>query len=72
MFKTYYYVRLISVDKPNLTSTFISFTLLHQWRSDSVLKTGKWEMTGFIPSRAFRSSRSEFSVVFSETRVKTG
>ena len=34
------------------------------------LKTGRWEVPGSNPGRAYRPSRSEFSVVFSETRVK--
>ena len=36
------------------------------------LETGRWEVPGYIPGRACRPSRSEFSVVFSETRVNTG
>ena len=36
------------------------------------LKTGRREVPGAIPGRACRPSRSEFSVVFSETRVNTG
>ena len=33
------------------------------------LKTGRREVSGSNPGRACRPSRSEFSVVFSETRV---
>ena len=36
------------------------------------LKTGRREVPGSNPGRACRSSRSEFLVVFSETRVNTG
>ena len=36
------------------------------------LKTGRRELPGSNPGRACRPSRSEFSVVFSETRVDTG
>ena len=36
------------------------------------LKTGRREVPGSNPGRAYRSSRSEFSVVFSETRVNMG
>ena len=36
------------------------------------LKTGRREVPGSNPGRAGRPSRSEFSVVFSETRVNTG
>ena len=36
------------------------------------LKTGRRKVPGSIPGRACRPSRSEFSVVFSETRVNTG
>ena len=35
-------------------------------------KTGRQEVPCSIPGRACRPSRSEFSVVFSETRVNTG
>ena len=44
----------------------------HQWRSGSALKACKWELPGSISGRACRPSRSEISVVFSETRVKYG
>ena len=44
----------------------------HRWRNGSVLKTGRCKVLGSISSRAFRPSLSEFSVVFSETRVNTG
>ena len=36
------------------------------------LETGRWEVPGSNPGRACRPSRSEFSVVFSETRENTG
>ena len=36
------------------------------------LKTGRREVPDSIPGRACRPNRSEFSVVFSETRVNTG
>ena len=36
------------------------------------LETGRREVPGSNPGRAFRPSRSEFSVVFSETRVNKG
>ena len=36
------------------------------------LKTGRRDVPGSNSGRACRSSRSEFSVVFSETRVNTG
>ena len=36
------------------------------------LKTGRREVPGSVPGHACRPSRSEFSVVFSETRVNTG
>ena len=36
------------------------------------LETGRREVPGSNPGRACRPSRSEFSVVFSETRVNTG
>ena len=44
----------------------------HQWLSDFALKTGRPVVPGSILGRACRPSRSEFSVVFSETRVNTG
>ena len=36
------------------------------------LKAGRREVPGSIPGRVCRPSRSEFSVVFSETRRNTG
>ena len=42
-----------------------------QWRSGSALETGRRKLLRSIPGRACRTSRSEFSVVFSETRVNT-
>ena len=44
----------------------------HQWRSGSAFKTGRREMTGYIPGRACRPIRSKFSMIFSEIRVNTG
>ena len=44
----------------------------HQWPSDSALKPGRREVPASIPGRACRPRCSEFSVVFSETRVNTG
>ena len=43
----------------------------HQWFSDT-LKTGRRKVPGSIPGRACRPSRSEFSMVFSETSKNTG
>ena len=43
-----------------------------QWWSSSALKTGRRQMPGSILGHACRPSRSEVSVVFSETHVKTG
>ena len=40
-----------------------------QWRSGSALQTGRREI---ILDRACQPSRSEYFVVFSETRVNTG
>ena len=39
----------------------------HQWLSGSALKTGRWEVPGSISGGTCRSSREEFSVVFTET-----
>ena len=36
------------------------------------LRSGRQEMSGSIPGNACRPSRSEFPVVFSETRSNTG
>ena len=44
----------------------------NQWRGGFAFKTGRREVPGSIPGRAWRPSRSEFSGVFSETRVNTG
>ena len=43
----------------------------HQWLGGSTLKIGKREVPGSILGRACQPSRSEFFVVFSETRVNT-
>ena len=40
--------------------------------TEVTLRTREREMPGSNPGRACRPSRSEFSVVFSETRVNTG
>ena len=42
--------------------------------SDGVvaLKTGRREVPGLNPGRAYRPNRSEFSMVLSETRVNMG
>ena len=37
-----------------------------------MLKTGRRELPGSNPGHACRPNRSEFSMVFSETRVNTG
>ena len=44
----------------------------HLWRSGTILKAGRREVPGSNPNRACRPSRSDFSVVFSETRVNMG
>ena len=46
--------------------------LLHQWLRGTALKTGRREVPGLFPGRTCRPSRSEFPVVFSETRVNAG
>ena len=52
---------------------FFHYHLLFSSTSGGVvaLKTGRREVPGSIPGRACRPSRSEFSVVFSKTRVNT-
>ena len=40
----------------------------HQWQSGSALTTGRQDVPGSIPDLVCRSSRLEFSVVFSECR----
>ena len=45
--------------------------LPYQWRSGSVLKTGRREEPGSFPGHAGRPNRSEFFALFSETRVNT-
>ena len=53
-----------------------TFSFPKEMRSTSggvvALKTGRREVQSSNPGRACRRSRSEFSVVFSETRVNTG
>ena len=51
---------------------FHEFFMPHQWLSGYVLKTGRWEIPDSIPGHTCRPSRSEFSVVFSETPANTG
>ena len=51
---------------------YTSSIWLHQWRSGSALKTGRRKVPGLISGRACRPSCSEFSMVFSKTRVNTG
>ena len=46
--------------------------MAQQWPYDSALKTGRRQLPGSILDHACRPSRSEFSLVFSETRVNTG
>ena len=45
--------------------------LPYQWRSGSALKAGRQVVPSSFPGLAYRPSRSEFSMVFSETRVNT-
>ena len=45
--------------------------LSHQWPRCSALKSGRREVPGSVLDRACRPCRSEFSMVFSETRVNT-
>ena len=59
-------------EKYILNATVSSINLPHQWRNGSALKTSRREVPGSDPGGACRLSRSEFSVAFSETRVKTG
>ena len=55
------------------TFDFFSFHVLwpHQWQSGTALKAGRRKVPGSNPGRAFRPSRSEFSVVFFETCVNS-
>ena len=43
----------------------------HQCRSSIAIKAGRREVPDLNPGRACRLSRSEFSTVFTETRVNT-
>ena len=49
-------------------------SVLGSTRGSAVLRfeTGRWEVSGSHPGSAYRPSRSEFSVVFFETRLNTG
>ena len=51
---------------------FFHLMRLYQWPSGSVLKTGRREVPGSIPGSAYRPSRSEFFMFFSETRLNMG
>ena len=46
--------------------------MLHMWWSGFVLKTGRHEVPGLIPSRACPPSHSEFSIIFSQNLRKYG
>ena len=46
------------------------FYLHHHWPSDSALKVGRRDVPGSIPGRAWRPSRSEFSVFFLRNLLK--
>ena len=48
------------------------FDAFQQWRSGSVVKTGRRVLQVSIPSSTCRHNHKEFSVVFSESRVNTG
>ena len=64
---------IISAESPSLiTCDFLCVTLLLIQGGVITLKTGRREVPGSNRGRACRPSRSEFSVVFSETRVNTG
>ena len=67
-----YYTALIFYLLPKISLTFFHYVTPHHLRSGSALKTDRGEVPGSIPDRACRLSRSEFSVIFSETRVNTG
>ena len=57
-----------------LVNFFLKFLNRNSSTSGGVvtLKTGRREVPGSNPGRACRPTRSEFSVVFSETRVNIG
>ena len=68
--------RTLLIMTGNILSNFNDTSLFNMYSPTSgrvvTLKTGRQEMLGPNPGRACRPSRSEFSVVFSETRVNTG
>ena len=64
----------ISIPFHNILWAFFQ-TWFSLWKIEEkgcALKTGKREVPGSISRRACRTSRSEFSVVFSKTRVNKG
>ena len=63
-----FFLFLLDVKLPENISVLVGPTS----GSAVTLKTGRLEVPGSNPGRACRPSRSEFSVVFSETRVNTG
>ena len=66
--------RIFLVVRKNISKRFFIKPYLDDPTSSGVitLKSGRREVPGSIPDHACRPSRSEFSVVFSETRVNTG
>ena len=72
LFQMYYIAFLFTNHKESPIEQFTSINIRpHQRQSGFTLKTGRQELPGSLPGRACRPSRSEFSVVFSETRVNT-
>ena len=68
----FFYFKWVIMNNEKNDSFFLVRCWPYQWLSDSTLKVSRWEVTNSIPSHAFSPRHSEFSVVFSETRVNTG
>ena len=70
--KSYFYLfNYKSQNMQKFCITFIPFLLRPTSGGVLTLKTGRREAPGSNPGRACRTSHSEFSMVFSETRVNT-
>ena len=71
MYSGYSWKLLEVLLKLHMLGKFSNFYQLHQWWNGSALKAGRLRAARFNPLSR-RSTPSEFSVVFSETRVNMG
>ena len=65
-------IRMFLQKIPQIYVTEVGDSISRRPISGSTHKTGRREVPGSIPSLDYRPSRSEFSVVFSETSLNMG